>query len=103
MLDQRRSYLQFHNQHLQASLLTIATEYSTLTPRRARYLSVTEAPTILTFTRGWGRNIFVFFKPPGGGGESAPSESVNVRPVYDAGPTLGQCLIFAGLGYNILK
>ena len=21
-------------------------------------------PTILTFTRGWGRNIFVFFKPP---------------------------------------
>ena len=26
-------------------------------------------PTILTFTRGWGRNIFVFFKPPGPGTE----------------------------------
>ena len=36
---------------------------------RARYLSVTEAPTILTFTRGWGRNIFVSFKPPRPGTE----------------------------------
>ena len=26
-------------------------------------------PTILTFTRGWGRNIFVSFKPPGPGTE----------------------------------
>ena len=26
-------------------------------------------PTILTFTRGWGRNIFVFFKPPRPGTE----------------------------------
>ena len=36
---------------------------------RARYLSVTEAPTILSFTRGWGRNIFVSFKPPRSGTE----------------------------------
>ena len=26
-------------------------------------------PTILTFTRGWGRNIFVYFKPPRPGTE----------------------------------
>ena len=26
-------------------------------------------PTILSFTRGWGRNIFVFFKPPRPGTE----------------------------------
>ena len=26
-------------------------------------------PTILNFTRGWGRNIFVSFKPPGPGTE----------------------------------
>ena len=29
---------------------------------QTRYLSVTELPTILTFTRGWGRNIFCFFQ-----------------------------------------
>ena len=29
-------------------------------------------PTILTFTRGWGRNIFVSFKPPGPGTEPRP-------------------------------
>ena len=36
---------------------------------RACYLSVTEAPTILTFTRGWGRNFFFSFKPPRPGTE----------------------------------
>ena len=35
---------------------------------RARYLSVTEA-LHNTFTRGWGRNIFVSFKPPRPGTE----------------------------------
>ena len=34
---------------------------------RARYLSVTEAPH--SFTSGWGRNIFVSFKPPIPGNE----------------------------------
>ena len=29
-------------------------------------------PTILTFTRGWGRNIFVFFKPQRPGTEPRP-------------------------------
>ena len=33
-------------------------------PSRSRRL-----PTTLTFTRGWGRNIFVSFKPPGPGTE----------------------------------
>ena len=37
---------------------------------RARYLSVTKLPTILTFTRGWGRNNFVSFKPPRPGTEA---------------------------------
>ena len=36
---------------------------------RARYLPVTEVPPILSFTRGWGRNSFVSFKPPRPGTE----------------------------------
>ena len=36
-------------------------EHATSRPRRL--------PTILTFTRGWGRNIFVSFKPPRPGNE----------------------------------
>ena len=32
-------------------------------------------PTILSFTRGWGRNIFVSFKPPGTGNRT-PNSSV---------------------------
>ena len=36
-------------------------EYATSRSRRL--------PTILTFTRGWGRNIFVSFKPPSPGTE----------------------------------
>ena len=36
---------------------------------RARYLSVTEAPHNTSFTSGWGRNVFVSFKPPRPGNE----------------------------------
>ena len=36
---------------------------------RALYFSVTEAPHKTDFTRGWGRNIFVSFKPPRPGTE----------------------------------
>ena len=42
---------------------------------RARYLSVTEAPPILSFTRGWERDIFCFFQPAGTGNR-APNSSV---------------------------
>ena len=68
-------------------------------------------PAILTFTRGWGRNIFVSFKPPRPGTEPRtlawkaavltttlgppPSKHINSimwshRDVYVTGPTLKQ-------------
>ena len=45
-------------------------------------------PTILTFTRGWGRNIFVSFKPPRPGTEPRMEYPVNTKKCYT---TLYKC------------
>ena len=56
-------------------------------------------PTILTFTRGWGRNIFFSFKPPRPGTmRKTTQQTCDVYPMlfkcwpiaFDAGPTLKQ-------------
>ena len=51
----------------------LQTQDSKFEPRRSEAEHATSRsrrlPTILTFTRGWGRNIFVFFKPPRPGTE----------------------------------
>ena len=73
-------------------------EYATSRSRRL--------PTILTFTRGWGRNIFVFFKPPRPGTEPRslaweaavltttlgppPSLSANTKHLYNIFTMLDQ-------------
>ena len=56
-------------------------------------------PTILTFTRGWGRNIFVSFKPPEPGTESrtlawkaAVLSTTLVIRVIRVGSMLDHCL-----------
>ena len=66
-------------------------------------------PAILTFTRGWGRNIFVSFKPPSPGteprtlawkaavltttlGPPPPLSAANIRRSTDAGLMLSQRL-----------
>ena len=41
-------------------------------------------PTILTFTRGWGRNIFVSFKPPGPGTEPRTMHPTNTMKIVGA-------------------
>ena len=82
-------------------------------------------PTILTFTRGWGRNIFVSFKPPRPGTEPrtlawkaavltttlgpppSPTQSICITfvqcwsNVEDVGPTLYKCCthVLCLLGY----
>ena len=54
-------------------------------------------PTILTFTRGWGRNIFVSFKPPRPGTEprtlawKAAVLTTTLGPPPDVGPALYKC------------
>ena len=61
-------------------------------------------PTILTFTRGWGRNIFVSFKPPRPGTEprtlawKAAVLTTTLGPppyIYTLGPPLLYNLVFA--------
>ena len=70
-------------------------------------------PTILSFTRGWGRNIFVSFKPPRPGTESwtvkgsganhyprAPAHDVmksNGKP--GTATILGRCFVSTGKRY----
>ena len=66
-------------------------------------------PAILTFTRGWGRNIFVSFKPPSPGTEprtvackaAVLTTTLGPPPEIDIELALGKCLVFAGWGYNV--